>query len=158
MTSNEDSSESLVTVEQGDATDKSNALFMLYTTANNSYLPFMDDDPSDDVTAFLEPFKGSYSGEKIHDQVIEEASSLIETVDQRFVQECLFVIGAPKSWTGQKGIEALISWINTDPRYRTLNILTKPRMRVVVPKAPLLSNMHHLGTTDLNIFSGICFK
>ena len=39
--------------------------------------------------------------------------------------------GAPKSWTGQKGTEALISWIKTDLRYRTLTLLTKPQMRVI---------------------------
>ena len=104
---------------------------MLYTTTNDNHLPFMDGDPSDDVTAFLEPFRGSCSGEKFHDLAIKEDSSLIETVNQRFVQECLLVIGAPKSWTGQKGREALISWIKTDPRYRTLAFLTKPQMRVI---------------------------
>ena len=33
------------------------------------------------------------------------------------------MIGAPESWTGQKGNEALISWIKTDPHYHTLALL-----------------------------------
>ena len=109
----------------------SNALFMLYTTANNSHLPFMEGNPSDDVTIFLEPFKGSYSGEIFQDFAIKDAVSLIETVDQRFVQDCLLCIGAPKSWTGHKGRDALISWIKTDSRYRPLAFLSKPQMRVM---------------------------
>ena len=31
------------------------------------------------------------------------------------------------------------------------------RYITVVPKGPLLSNMSHLGTTDIIVFSGICF-
>ena len=31
-------------------------------------------------------------------------------------------------------------------------------MAHVATKAPLLSNMHNLGTTDINLFSGICFS
>ena len=31
-------------------------------------------------------------------------------------------------------------------------------MAHVVLKAPLLSNMLHLSTTDINVFSGICFS
>ena len=71
MASDEDSNENLVTVEQEDATDNNKAPFMLYTTANDSHLPFMDGDPSDDVTAFLEPFRGSYLGGKFHDLLLQ---------------------------------------------------------------------------------------
>ena len=40
----------------------------------------------------------------------------------------------------------------------SLALSLKTEGKSVVSKAPLLSNMPHLGTTDINVFSGICFS
>ena len=45
--------------------------------------------------------------------------------------------------------------INHDP---SLPLQQKRRALCIVPKASILPNRPHLGTTDISVFSGICFS